>query len=329
MTKKEEEIQNQSDETQAISARYIEAIEKEYSGVINEPFKLNKHQRKLAYNMMLLLQNSLNEYEAKRIEKNQTNKSAYIWANVDMPRVARDSIHRIMLGLDAMIPNHISCIPYWDSAKGKYKLDMQVGYVGKDYYRRQMAIDAPKDIIYELVHENERDDFIIHKRDLNNDVESYSFNISNPWDRGEIIGGFGYLMFDDSTKNKLVIVTEADFQKYESCAKSPAFWTKWPVEMRYKSLVHRTTEKLMMDPKKVNASYHYVEEQERANAYGEDLDDERLNDISSQPKVVKSLDAPKQEIGQKDFDNQHKQEPATSERELDIFNEIEQKAIND
>lgn len=324
--KEENEIEK-SDDVQAYSARYIEAIEKEYSGVINQDFKLDKHQRKLAYNMMLLLQNSLNEYEAKRVSDGHNNKMPYTWANVDMPRVARDSIHRIMLGLDAMIPNHVSCIPYFDKAKGKYKLDMQVGYVGKDYYRRKMAIDAPKDIIYELVHENERDDFIIHKRDLNNDVESYSFNISNPWQRGEIIGGFGYLMFEDATKNKVVIVSEDDFKKYEACAKSPAFWNKWPVEMRYKSLVHRTTEKLMMDPEKVNASYHYVEEQERANAYGEDPDDQLLNDLSEQPKAVQSLDGRKEIIQQQEKEV----EPASQSagREMDIFNEIEQKAIND
>lgn len=267
-------------ELQTYSERFIQAIEDEYSGIIGKEFKLDEHHRKLAFNMMNFINSALNEAEAKRISNKQTNKTPYTWSNVNMGKCARDSIHRIMLGLDAMIPNHVSAIPRWNSKINKYDLAIQVGYVGKDYYRRKFAIDPPKDIIYELVHEHEKENFIVHKKNLSNPVESYSFEITNPFDRGEVIGGFGYIMYEDETKNKLVIIDREHFRKAKEAAQTNAFWGKYETEMQYKTVVHRTTEKLQIDPKKVNESYHYVEAQERSEALGTEDNGQNLIDIS-------------------------------------------------
>ena len=36
-------------------------------------------------------------------------------------------------------------------------------------------------------------------------VASYEFEITNPFDRGDIVGGFGYLEYDDPTQNLSLI----------------------------------------------------------------------------------------------------------------------------
>jgi recombination protein RecT len=85
-----------------------------------------------------------------------------------------------------------------------------------------------------------------------------------------VTGGFGYIIFEDKTKNKLVLVSEDDFLKYKAESKSDAFWGKWGDAMRYKTLVHRTTAKLQIDPDKVSVAYSVVEAEEMAK-----LDDEQ------------------------------------------------------
>ena len=238
-----------------ISEKFTSMVIREYSSLAGE-LDMTPYQRRLAQHLFIKVDVTLRELEAKRTGDRQP----IVWANINMQKLALDAVHRIDLGLDALIPNHISPIPYWNTKGGKYDLDLRVGYVGKDYYRRRMAIEEPVDIIYELVYST--DTFEVIKRSVANDVEGYNFKINNPFDRGEIVGGFGYIMYEDISKNRLVIVTEKDFQRSRSLAKANNFWQDNPVEMRYKTLIHRTTDKLNIDPRKVNESYLAVESAE-------------------------------------------------------------------
>lgn len=224
--------------------RFTAMVIKEANALMGGGVYLSPYQKELTRHLFIKIDQSL---QTAGIE----------WKQVNMQKLAIDAVHRINLGLDALIPNHISPIPYRNSKTSKYDIDLRIGYVGKNYYRQEMAMEKPVDIIYEIVYSN--DTFKPIKKGLNIDVESYEFEITNPWDRGGIIGGFGYIIYENPRKNKLVIVTEADFKKAENIAKSGEFWKKYPVEMRYKTLVHRVTEKLTVDPAKVNESYAAVE----------------------------------------------------------------------
>ena len=160
-------------------------------------------------------------------------------------------------------PNHIHPIPYFMKATGKYALDLRIGYAGKDCYRRKVALTPPVDIVYELVYE--KDTFKPVKKGIGNEIESYQFEITSPFDRGAVIGGFGYIMYEDVRKNQLVIVTKADFDKSKKAAQSNTFWDNHPEQMQFKTLVHRTTSKIPIDPMKVNASFLHVEIDDVAN----------------------------------------------------------------
>ena len=236
-----------------LSEKFTNLVIREFGTTISDTVEMTPYQRHLAQHLFIKIDATLKELDSKR----SGDRQPITWNNINMNKLAIDAVHRIDLGLDALIPNHIHPIPYWNSKGGKYDLDLQVGYVGKDFYRRNMAAEQPEDIIYELVYST--DEFEPIKRTLNTPTESYTFKITQPFDRGEIIGGFGYIVYTDTSKNQLVIVTEKDFQKAKALAKTQDFWTRNPVEMRYKTLIHRVTNKLQIDPRKVNVSFMAVE----------------------------------------------------------------------
>jgi len=247
--------------------KFTNLIIREFGSTVSDKVEMSPYQRHLARHLFVKIDATLRELENKRLASNQSGRQPIVWANINMQKLALDAVHRVDLGLDALIENHIHPIPYWNAKQGKYDLDLRIGYVGKDFYRRKMATDVPKAIIYELVYSTDK--FKPIKRTLQNKVESYEFEIDEPFDRGEIIGGFGYIMFEDSSKNELVIVTAKDFQKSKSQAKTQDFWTKNPTEMCYKTLVLRVTAKLQIDPTKVNESYLAVEAADEERTEGE------------------------------------------------------------
>jgi recombination protein RecT len=242
----------------SVSERFTAIIIREFSGAVGK-LDMSPYQRRLAQHLFIKIDQSLKDLEKKRAEKDKDGLPI-VWANINLEKLAIDSIHRIELGLDALIPNHISPIPYFNSRLKKYDLDLRIGYAGKDYYRRQMAVDPPENIIYELVHE--KDVFKPAKASFKNPVESYEFEIPKPFDRGKVIGGFAYMVYGDPKKNRLFIVTEADFNKSKAKAQSKVFWDDYPEQMEYKTIVNRATGKIPIDPEKVNASFRFVEEQE-------------------------------------------------------------------
>lgn len=238
------------------SERFLNNVQLQFATEAGNPVAFSQYEKQLAQHLFLKLDSVLKDLEAKRVQKGD-KRSPYDWNNVNMRKLSLDAVHTVQLGLDALISNHVHPVPYFNSKEKKYDLDLRVGYVGKLYYRMEAAVEKPKDIIMELVHST--DYFKPIKKSFSNNQESYEFEIKEPFKRGDIIGGFGYLVFDDPSKNKLIMVSEDDFEKSRKAAAGDTFWKGHPEKMKYKTLVHRVTEKLQIDPKKVNASYLHME----------------------------------------------------------------------
>jgi len=242
------------------SDRFTGMVVKEYSSSISN-VKLSEYQRKLAQHLFVKIDIALRDFEIKRLSKpNASQKLEYSWKNINLQKLSVDAVHRIELGLDALIPNHIHPVPYHNTRLGKYDIDLRIGYAGKDFYYRQMSLHPIIDIEYELVHEN--DDFTVIKKQVNQGVESYSFEIPEPFNRGAVVGGFGYIRYENESMNKLVLVTTADFDKSKASAMSNEFWSKHPEAMKYKTIVHRTVNRIVLDPQKINSSFAQVEHDE-------------------------------------------------------------------
>jgi recombination protein RecT len=247
----------------AKSARFTDAILKEFQGAAGSVAAFDGTKKKLAQNLFVAIDNALRVLESKRSDK---NKPAYVWDNCNLALLATSAMYRIDLGLDALIPNHIWPIPYLNGKTKKYDLDLRIGYVGKDICVRKFAYDDIVDIRYELVHESDTFEAVKGRPGR---AESYVFEIKKPFNRGDVIGGFGFIEYADERKNKLVLVTLDDFSKSKRAAKSQDFWSKHPKEMQLKTIVHRTASKIPLDPDKMTASYSGVIAEENQFAEAE------------------------------------------------------------
>lgn len=240
--------------------RFTGNVVRTYEAEAGTQLAFTDYERRLAQHLFVRIDAALKEAESKRTDK---TKPPIIWQNINMQKLALDAVNRVQLGLDALLPATIYPIAYLNGKTNLYDLDLRIGYKGEDYYRREMAVDPPIDIRYELVHATDR--FQPVMRSGKNLREDYEFEITSPFDRGEVVGGFAYIMYANEAKNKLVMVSRAQFEKSRKVAKAGDFWNNWYEEMCYKTLVHRAVSQLTPDPKKVNAAaYAYVDEQERA-----------------------------------------------------------------
>lgn len=281
MSKKKETSVAKKDES--LSKRFINKVQSEFVASVGHGAEFTSHEKQLASNLFVSTDNMLNEFEQKRLSKGGKG-TPYTWSNINMQKFALDAVHRIRLGLDAMIPNHLHVVPYFNGRTKNYDLNLNVGYRGKHHYRVKMSTDDVVDIRYQLVHKN--DHFKPLPKTHDRPIESYEFDITDPFDRGDVIGGFGYIIYENEKRNKLIIVTEKEFKKVKATAQTSMIWDKWGEKMRYKTLVHRTTDELDIDPSKVNPSYHYVEKQD--NIFDDDME-------IQQPAQRKAIDIPDKE----------------------------------
>ncbi|MDD5092826.1 MAG: recombinase RecT [Dehalococcoidia bacterium] len=261
--------------------RFTNTVIREFSGTVGKGVQMTAYQQRLAQHLFLKVDATLKELEAKRLVKNQQG-TPIVWNNVNLNKLAIDAVHRVDLGLDALIPNHIHPIPYFNTKLSKYDLDLRIGYVGKDYYRRKVAREQPINIIYELVHESDK--FTAIKKGLKHDQDSYEFEIVNPFDRGKVVGGFGYIMYEDPKKNVLVVIGPKQFNRSKTAAKTNDFWEHDEEAMQFKTLVHRVTDKLAVDPERANESYYKVEAEEAEADEG--IIDAEIVDKANQGPVI-------------------------------------------
>jgi len=277
------------------SSRFSAMVLNEYKGAVSDKVKMSPYQKKLAQHLFVKIDMSLKEAEIRR--NNQKNKTPIVWASVNMQKLALDAVHRIELGLDGLIPNHIWPIAYKNSRTGKYDLDLRIGYAGKDLYYRKLSLYPIVDITYRLVHAS--DHFKVVEKSLNDGVEIYKMKINEPFNRGEVVGGFGYIQYDDPRRNQLVLVSNEDFNKSKAAAKSKDFWNNHPNEMKLKTVVHRTIKRIVLDPEKINDSFVNVESNEKsiqpmsvelnfeeANSEVIDIHEERESVLPEEPEPV-------------------------------------------
>ena len=105
--------------------------------------------------------------------------------------------------------------------------------------------------------------------------------INNAFDRGGIVGGFGYIEYTEPTKNKLIIMTLKDILKRKPEKASGEFWggkktawekgqkvevetEGWFEEMCLKTVKREvySAKNMPRDPKKIDDAYEYMRMQE-------------------------------------------------------------------
>jgi recombination protein RecT len=271
------------------SQAFMNSVIREMSSV-SESVQMTPYQKKLAEHLFIHVDTVLKELEAKRIKNGETKKMPIIWANVNMSKLALSAMYRIELELDALVPNTIDPIPYWNGKLEKYDLDLRIGYDGLEYYKRRFALEPPKDVIYELVYAT--DEFVVYKKGLDRDVETYEFKIKDPFNRGEVVGGFGYLIYEDATKNRLITVDKKEFERTKKAGNSGgAFWKDWEDRMQWKTIKRRTLKHVKVDPAKVNQAYlvaeaDMIDRQEAEEEIRKEANTGKVIDITEEKKEL-------------------------------------------
>jgi recombination protein RecT len=160
-----------------------------------------------------------------------------------------------------------------------YVVNLMLGYNGIQYIAEKYALEKPTAVTIELVYST--DTFKPLKKNRDNRVESYEFEINNAFDRGEVVGGFGYIEYADPLKNKLVIMTIKDILKRKPEKASGEFWggkktvwqkgektevdtEGWFEEMCLKTVKREvySAKHMPRDPKKIDDAYQYMRMQE-------------------------------------------------------------------
>lgn len=204
------------------SVRFTKMVLGEYGNSVGA-IALTDFQKRLVQNYFIVLDANLKTAEAKRLSKTYKQDPLPItWSNVNMEKLARDVVAYARVGLDPAQKNHINMMPFKSTAGNKYDIVFIEGYRGLELKAKKYGLDVPDSTTIKLVHKNDK--FIPIMKDKNNPYETYEFS-TNPFDPGEIIGGFYYHAYKDNPeKNRLVVLTMKDIEKRKPRYASTEFW---------------------------------------------------------------------------------------------------------
>ena len=293
------------------SERFTGMVMKEFQGNVGE-LNINEYQKQLIRGYFIGIDNALKKAEEARIDKNSwkstkeddKNNLPITWQNVNMNDLAIAVVHHAKLGLDMQIQNHLNAIPYKNKKTNKYDIGFLKGYKGLEYIATQLSLYSIKSITVELIYSN--DVFEIVNKD---NTTKYNFTIKNPFDRGDIVGGFGYIQYIDESRNKIIVLSKKDIDKRKPSYAAAEFWggekynysTKknekvegWYEEMARKTVARATYNAVSIDPKKVNESYAYVVNNDE-NYYIENHEEKVQEEIEENAnKELIDIEEPKQ-----------------------------------
>lgn len=273
----------------AHSEVFTNMVIREFGSSVAGAFPVTDYQRQLIQGYFIQIDRALTAAEERRVKdnswKSNKNNDPIKWETVDKNKLALDVMHYARIGLDMMQPNHLYAIPYKDNNRTSkegtkmYTVNLMPGYNGIKYIAEKYAMEKPSAVITELVYRN--DTFKPIKKSRDNAVESYEFEINNPFDRGEIVGGFGYIEYPESEKNKLIIMTKRDIEKRKPKHAAAEFWggvkkekkdgewqeiqtDGWYEEMCLKTIKREvySAKHMPLDPKKIDDNYQYMKMQE-------------------------------------------------------------------
>lgn len=272
---------------QSMSERFMQKVMSEFGASVGE-VALTDFQKRLAQNYFISLDASLRVADEKRVKGNKGKSEQYqnslpmTWANVNMEQLARNVVSAARIGLDPAQKNHINMVPYKNNTTGKYDIGFLEGYRGMELKAKKYALDMPDAVVVELVYSNDK--FKSVKKDRNNKIEYYDFEIVNDFDRGTIVGGFYYYIYNSCPeKNKLVVMTLKDIEKRKPEKAAVEFWggekdvwengrktgkkeqvDGWFDQMCYKTIHRAAYGALTIDSQKIDDDYLQLRQMEQS-----------------------------------------------------------------
>lgn len=254
------------------SERFMNKVTAEFNSGVGE-VALTNFQKRLAQNYFISIDATLKTTEIKRLAKKKNQDPLPVtWENVDLEKLSRNVVAAARIGLDPAQENHVHVIPYKNNALEKYNINLMPGYRGIELKAMKYGLDVPDKVIVELVYST--DTFKPIKKSFSNPYESYEFEITNPFKRGDIIGGFYYHIYaNQPEKNKLVMMSIEDIEKRKPDYASAEFWggekpiwkdgkvvgqektDGWYEKMCYKTVHRAAYRDITIDSQKIDDDY--------------------------------------------------------------------------
>lgn len=295
---------------QSMSIRFMNHVVQEYGNGVGE-VALTNFQKRLAQNYFMAVDDALLKQEQKREYANKSpngrSKESVpaTWANVNMERLARDVVACARIGLDPMENNHISPVLFKNNRTGKYDVGFIIRYKGLELKAWKYGLDCPDTVIVELVYSTDK--FRSIKKSATNKIEGYEFEITNEFDRGDIIGGFFYHAYTHNPeKNKLVVMSKKDIDKRKPKYASAEFWggevdqweedesgkrvkkkvssDGWYEKMAFKTVYRAAYSAITIDSQKIDDDYRRLSSAENM-ASGAEFEAEYSETANSTPLI--------------------------------------------
>jgi recombination protein RecT len=207
------------------SERFTMAVMKNFSQD-NGEVQITPFQKRLCQSYFIKIDQMLKSAEVKRMAKSEQYREdlAYSWENVNMNKLAVDVVSYSSVGLDPMQKNHLHPIPYKNNAINKYDISFTKGYNGIELVAKKYGFEVPDDVIIRIVYAKEK--FFPIYKDAENKKESFTHKPSdNPFDKGDVVGGYYYhVYYDNPEKNKLRVFSIAEIEKRIPRTASVEFW---------------------------------------------------------------------------------------------------------
>ena len=273
-----------------MSERFTKKVLAEFGSSVSGAMEVTDFQKRLIQGYFIMIDRAIKNAEEERLRKNKNNSNhdydnplPVTWANVNLTDLALDLVHYARMGLDMQQDNMLFPIPYKNNKANCYDITLMKGYNGVRYTALRYAVEVPIGETIELVYST--DTFVPHKKDSAHPSATYEFQINNPFDRGEVIGGFGYLEFADPAKNELIIMPLKDILKRKPEYASANFWggpvqewktvdgkrqkvevekEGWFEEMCRKTLIREvySAKYIIRDPQKIDEAYQFMKARE-------------------------------------------------------------------
>lgn len=240
-----------------------------------------------------------------------------------MEKLAQDVVPFACVGLDPLQKNHINIIPFQNKTSNKYDVTFIVGYRGLELRAAKYGLNMPDCVTVELVYS--KDKFVPIKKSASNPVENYEFDLSDdPFDRGEIIGGFFYHSYKNSPeKNMLRLLSIKDIEKRKPKYASTEFWggekdkweggkkvgkeqiDGWRDEMCLKTVYRMAYEAITIDSEKIDDHLVQMIEIEKKDF---DFVEDAFSEEVFEEKKIEVIEEKKKDLKEKQSGEQGKME---------------------
>jgi recombination protein RecT len=204
-----------------------------------------------------------------------------LWKDIAFDDFLAKSIAYANIGIDPLAPKMLSFTLF----KNKSTLLFDIVFVEDvrcmELLARRFGVNCPENITVELIYST--DVFSMIKKDLSHPSEGYVLEVSNPFNRGEIIGGVSLMEYENPAYNKVRIMSMADITKRvkttDYSGKETSFWKNFKPEMCEKTIGKNAWSKVVLNTTELS-EYYAIKPSEDVK---EDFEPESTTDLPFNP----------------------------------------------